>query len=180
MSTREKLKSRLNTYWQMEAFNAVIAIPIAILISISNRSPVGTIGLLSLSPAIMLLIVGALYWRGKYRQLLGETKSLHRALDFADSMEWPSRIGCFIVTVLCIVVWAFPSVSAGLGDRIMTTIGAALAVVEHVNYYHRQLQHFDHLPDLKRLFTGKGFRPAQMSVDLQKWRSRKTTAQPSN
>jgi len=44
-------------------------------------------------------------------------------------------------------------------------------VLEHVNYYHRQLQHFDHWPDFKRLITGRGFRRSQLSVDLDDWRT---------
>ncbi|MDQ3080564.1 MAG: hypothetical protein M3R03_11290 [Pseudomonadota bacterium] len=41
-----------------------------------------------------------------------------------------------------------------------------LAGLEYVNYYHRQLQHFDNLADLKRLFSGRGFKPSHMARSL--------------
>jgi hypothetical protein len=31
-----------------------------------------------------------------------------------------------------------------------------LAALEYMNYYHRQLQHFDNMADFKRLITAEG------------------------
>lgn len=50
-------------------------------------------------------------------------------------------------------------------------IASLLALAEYVNYYHRQLQHFDNWPDFHRLITGRGFRPAKMALDLAAWRA---------
>jgi hypothetical protein len=41
-----------------------------------------------------------------------------------------------------------------------------LAVLEYVNYYHRQLQHFDNKADFRRMLAGKGFRQSWMARDL--------------
>ena len=69
---------------------------------------------------------------------------------------------------------------AQIGGQVAEGVGAAasqldmtslLALAEYVNYYHRQLQHFDNWPDFRRLMTGKGFRPAKMAVDLAAWRA---------
>jgi hypothetical protein len=46
-------------------------------------------------------------------------------------------------------------------------------MLEYVNYYHRQLQHFDHAADWKRLLAGRGFRVSQMAADLQRLRQKR-------
>jgi hypothetical protein len=53
-----------------------------------------------------------------------------------------------------------------MADRIAATACAVLAALEYVNYYHRQLQHFDNWADFKRLIAGKGFRKSWMARDL--------------
>ena len=60
----------------------------------------------------------------------------------------------------------FP-VFSGLADRNVATACAVLAVLEYVNYYHRQLQHFDSREDFRRLLTGKGFRKSWLARDLE-------------
>jgi len=55
-------------------------------------------------------------------------------------------------------------------ERIVALVCLALAVLEYVNYYHIQLQHFDHAADWKRLLAGKGLRPSSMARDLARWR----------
>ncbi|NRD89867.1 hypothetical protein C8024_11005 [Sphingopyxis sp. BSNA05] len=65
-----------------------------------------------------------------------------------------------------VLVWLQPHLSSGLGDRITASVASALAVAEYINYYHRQLQHFDNMADFKQLLSGKGFRRSQMAVDL--------------
>jgi hypothetical protein len=54
-----------------------------------------------------------------------------------------------------------------MADQIAATACAALAALEYVNYYHRQLQHFDSWADFKRLLAGKGFRKSWMARDLE-------------
>ncbi|MEN9392769.1 MAG: hypothetical protein RLZZ104_1112, partial [Pseudomonadota bacterium] len=63
--------------------------------------------------------------------------------------------------------WLVPSWSAGLADRNIATGCAVLAVLEYINYYHRQLQHFDNGEDFQRLLAGKGFRKSWMARDIE-------------
>ena len=67
--------------------------------------------------------------------------------------------------------WVFPQISVSLGDRIAATVCGLLAALEYINYYHRQLQHFDNAADFKRLMSGRGFRRSQMAADLERFRS---------
>jgi hypothetical protein len=45
-----------------------------------------------------------------------------------------------------------------------------LAVLEYVNYYHVQLQHFDHAPDWQRLVSGRGFRRSHLAREIDRWK----------
>lgn len=58
--------------------------------------------------------------------------------------------------------WTWPVI----GAAILTL----LAALEYVNYYHRQLQHFDRSSDFKRLITGGGFRRSHMARNLTAYR----------
>jgi hypothetical protein len=64
--------------------------------------------------------------------------------------------------------WVFPELMVGSGDRWVATFAALLGLLEYVNYYHRQLQHFDNWSDFRRLFQGKGFRISQLARDIRK------------
>jgi hypothetical protein len=45
-----------------------------------------------------------------------------------------------------------------------------LAVLEYINYYHVQLQHFDHAPDWQRLVSGRGFRRSHLAREIERWK----------
>ena len=119
-----------------------------------------------------LLVVGALYWRAVDRQLrLRDRQAMKRALSFADRAEWPALIatvaaGIAFAAALAVHGWSSGVIAAG----VLTL----LALLEHVNYYHRQLQHFDNLGDFKRLVTGGGLRKSHMARDLALFRWRRS------
>ncbi len=76
--------------------------------------------------------------------------------------------GLTIMTVLILAyVWGAPGLVTSGWDKGVATFSTLMAVLEYVNYYHRQLQHFDHSEDFKRLLSGNGLRPSQMAKDLK-------------
>ncbi|MEM1051335.1 MAG: hypothetical protein AAGI28_04495 [Pseudomonadota bacterium] len=124
-------------------------------------------------PMCALLVVGGLYWRAKLHQLEGKPQTLAALLPFAGALQAPLAVLSILVLVACAWVWGAGG-GASTGDRVVITVAAVLAGLEYINYYHRQLQHFDHWPDLKRLFTGRGFQVAQMANDLARIRRKET------
>jgi hypothetical protein len=54
-------------------------------------------------------------------------------------------------------------------SAIAALILGTLALLEYVNYYVAQLQHFDHASDFKRLITGKGFRRPHLARVVAEW-----------
>lgn len=170
MLSREGVINRLNGYWQMEAAN-VFLVPAAMIgTTYYQESTLGWLSVFAIVPMCALLVIGAAYWRGKLIQLKGDGGALDRMLAWAHRLDLPLAVLSVIALLLTLVSWVVPSLSVSLADRVVATIAASLAVLEYVNYYHRQLQHFDHLADFKRFLSGRGFRRAQMAVDLERFR----------
>jgi len=171
MSAKLKIKKRLSYYWKMELANVIIVPAAMIFFAGQAGSPIGWLSLFSIIPMCGLLLVGGLYWRGKHKGLSGDKTVLNTALSAADRLQYPLLILTAIVCLLSIAAFGNPGLARGTGDRVVAAIAALLSALEYVNYYHRQLQHFDHVADFKRLLSGRGFRRAQMAQDLAIWRN---------
>lgn len=172
MNTRKKIEKRLSSYWKMEIGN-VILVPVAmVFLAHIAGSPVGWISLFAIIPMCGLLVIGGLYWRGKHQQLIKGRSALDSALKHADWAQFPLLILTLLACLFAALSWGPFPFATGIGDRIVASIAALLAGLEYINYYHRQIQHFDHIADFKRLLSGRGFRPSQMNQDLKKWRAK--------
>ncbi|MBX7457532.1 hypothetical protein K3152_04660 [Qipengyuania sp. 1NDH17] len=168
---RTDIRNRLAGYWKLELANAVMIPALAIFLTSTSHSELGWLSWLSFVPMSGLLVVGGLYWRGKLDALEGRAARLGRVLAQADRWQVPLAILSGAAFLAAIASWLDPGLSVSLADRITASVCSTLAVLEYVNYYHRQLQHFDHLADFRRLLAGRGFRPAQMAVDLRRFRA---------
>ncbi len=172
MSKQADLEKRLSSYWKMEIANAPL-LPVAMIyLAMLFDSSVGVLSLITFVPMVCLLVIGGLYWRAKLLRMKGQPHALGFTMRLAHLAQIPMLLLTSISSGLVALHWANPSLSAGLGDRIVATVATLLAALEYVNYYHRQLQHLDHKDDLKRFLSGQGFRPSQMNGDLKKWRRR--------
>lgn len=163
------LIKRLSWYWPMEAANVVLvpALALGAIAYAGERVPAALI--YALYPNIAMLGIGALYWRAALRRLQGDPKPM------AYWMGWISGLQRFVVVFLflacgaaLIEVWSGGGATVG---RIAILALVVLALAEYVNYYHIQLQHFDHAADFKRLLAGRGFRASHMARDLKAYRA---------
>ncbi len=154
----------LDGYWKMEAGNVLFVPGLALAIGF----PSGMIEALAIGLAIIatagLLVVGTLFWRGVDRRLrFGDRGAAERALELADRVEKPlvvAGVGAVAATLVALFHkgWT-PAV-------IAAALLSLLAALEYVNYYHRQLQHFDNRADFKRLLAGRGARTSHVARDL--------------
>lgn len=121
-------------------------------------------------PASALLYVGGRYWLGVADRLDGHGPARWRSsLALADRAQRPLLAAAAALTIATVAAWAADWFSSGA--RIALTIATVSLVLEYVNYFHRQLQHFDHRPDFRRLMRGDGFRPAHLARDLARHRA---------
>lgn len=161
--TRADILARLEPYWKMEAGNAVL---VPVLVAYFSGGQLSWISLVPLTATVLMLVIGTLYWRAKVRQLKGQPQNwaaLLRALRWAQlPMQGLTLAGCGTA----LAGWVGSDLALGTPDRVAATVCAALAALEYVNYYHRQLQHFDNAADFRRMLTGQGFRASWMARDL--------------
>lgn len=164
------IEKRLSAYWKMEAANVLLVPGAAVFLALTAGWSLGLASLAAFVPVCLLLVIGAQYWRSKLLQLQSGD-ALPHGIGRLARLQIPSLVLTGLAVFLAITVWVKPGLAQSAADRWITTFAAVLAALEYVNYYHRQLQHFDHLPDLKRLVSGRGFRRSQMAVDIARWRS---------
>jgi len=154
----------------MELGNVLMLPAFAALFALIDDYTLGWLTAVSMVPMCGLLLLGGFYWRAKLRSLRGNQGSVFDVMRWAHRLQWPFLVSSIAVVTLCILSWTLGAFSISMGDRITASLAAVLALLEYINYYHRQLQHFDNWSDFKRLLTGKGFRVAQMAADLRRYR----------
>jgi hypothetical protein len=162
--TRADLLKRLDPYWKMEAANVVF---VPLMLVLLSKGQLGWVSLAPMAATMVLLVIGALYWRGKVRQLRGQGAGFEGLLKAIAAWQWPSLALTLAGCGTALAGWLFPAWSVGPADRYVATGCAILAALEYINYYHRQLQHFDNREDFQRLLSGKGFRKSWMARDLE-------------
>lgn len=161
--TRADLLARLEPYWKMEAGNALVLPALILLLS---GGALSWVSLVPMAGMVAMLVIGALYWRGKVRQLNCEVQDWTGLLRRIALLQGPVLVLTLAGCAAAAAGWILPDLARGTADRWSATGSAVMAVLEYVNYYHRQLQHFDNKADFRRMLAGKGFRPSWMARDL--------------
>jgi len=165
VAQQRKTPRDLNSYWRMEAANVLLVPGVALALG-CPRHLLEAVALGSaILPAAGFLIVGAAYWRGVDRRVkFGDRAGATRSLELADRGEVPLLVASAVAVALALAAW---SVHGWSRSVVAATVLTVLALLEYVNYYHRQLQHFDNLADLRRLITGRGLKRSHMARDLR-------------
>ena len=107
------LLKRMDPYWKMEAANVVFA-PVFLILLAGGK--VGWITLVPTAATVLLLVIDALYWRGKVRQLRGDGSNLpallHRLGTWKSLALALTLAGC----AAPLAGWWAPAWSAGLTE----------------------------------------------------------------
>lgn len=159
-------------YWRLEAANVLFVPGLALALGFPRNAIEAFAIALAMVATAGFLLVGTAYWRGVDRRLrFIDRLTIQRALALADRVEKPLLAvsgGAIATTVVALTYNGWSS------TVFAATLLSLLAVLEYINYYHRQLQHFDNRADFKRLLAGRGMRPSHMARDLAAWRKKKT------
>lgn len=167
---RVKLLRRLKPYYKMEAAN-VVFVPAAACWA------VWTFGSGSISPAMVaamaatsfLLVVGTIAWKIVVDGLEGNPDTARRWVPRLAAARWPAAT--LILLALGLTgEEAYRTLPEWTGSLIAAAVLVILAILEYVNYYHYQLQHFDHAADFARLLSGRGFRRSHLSKAIAAWK----------
>lgn len=160
---------RLSWYWPMEAANAVLVPVLAVGAVAWAGERVPPALAYALYPNVAMLGIGALYWRASLKRLQGDPKPMAYWLGWFSGLQRFVAVFLFMAAGAALLdFWSGGGVTVG---RITILALLILAAAEYVNYYHVQLQHFDHAADFKRLLAGRGFRASHMARDLKTYRA---------
>ncbi len=163
------LTKRMDAYWRMERTCALIFPPIAFAAFRPEGWLPTAILALALAACCTTLWIGAQYWRAVWEALRHDRSRMPRALQLAD--RWQRR--CLLLTIASAVASFLGIVGGGWSGASIAAFGlSVLAVLEYVNYYHVQLQHFDHGPTWRRFVHNRRFPRAHLARALAAYRAR--------
>ena len=169
---RDKLLKRLKPYWMMEGANVVFVPFIAwLLITVVAEGQITIAVSAAMLATSFLLVVGTFAWKMVVDGLEGIPKSEVQWTPWLDLARWPALI-LTLLALIATVAEAFSTLPRFSASLIGASLLCLLAILEFVNYYHVQLQHFDHAEDFQRLLSGKGFRRSHLSKSIRAYRQR--------
>ncbi len=149
---------RLATYWKIEAGNAVLIPAIAVYFVLRSGSTITLALVLSGLACSFLLVIGTVVLRMMLRKARDEPDATKDRIALLAWMRWPA-IGLCVAAAVALGAQCIAD-GVQLDARFVApAILLLLAVLEYINYYHFQLQHFDHAPDWQRLVSGPRFPP---------------------
>jgi hypothetical protein len=167
---QDALIRRLSPYWKMEAVNIFLVPAFAVFAVRWLGDGISGSMVVAMAATSFMLLIGtaALYLHlqtVKRRREFGVW-----ALPRLSAAQRPA----LALVILSIIgarfeLWVDHRFSA---SAIATMACAFLALLEYVNYYHVQLQNFDHIADLKRIFRGGHLREAHLAKALRRFRAR--------
>jgi hypothetical protein len=169
---RDKLLKRLKPYWMMEGAN-VFFVPFFawFLITVVAKGQITVAVIAAMLATSSLLVVGTFAWKMVVDGLEGNSTSEEQWTPWLDLARWPAMLLTILALIATVIeaISTLPRISASL---IGASLLCLLAILEFVNYYHFQLQHFDHADDFQRLLSGKGFRQSHLSKSIRAYRQR--------
>jgi len=160
---------RLTTYWKIEAGNALFIPALAVYLVLKSGGRISTALVLSGLACSFLLVIGTIVLRMMLRKARGQANAIADRIPLLVRMRWPAIALCVAAAVANGTEW----LSSGLelsAQCLAPAVLLLLAVLEYVNYYHFQLQHFDHAPDWQRLVSGRGFRRSHLAREIDRWK----------
>ena len=102
--TRADLLKRLEPYWKMEAANVVF---VPLMLVFLSKGQLGWVSLAPMAATMVLLVIGALYWRVKVRQLRGQSAGFEGLLKTIAAWQWPSLVLTLAGCAAALAGWLF-------------------------------------------------------------------------
>ena len=166
---KPQLRERLELYWRLELFSAFLLPMTGLGLLFVFEQGTSMLSIASLATMSSMLVLGGFYWKAKAQQLSNHNSvGLEFVLSWAQRLRIPILIAVSTMCVLCLADALATELTAGWPDQVLALCAMTLALLEYVNYYHVQLQHFDHWADFHRLISGRGFRRAHLRADLER------------
>lgn len=166
--SKRKLIKRLKSYYPMERFHAFVTFPLIFIYLILENSFSNIFFVLyGLLICIIILGQGQHYWKLKLYKLIDKPFNQKRNLSFfKNSKKLNLLLISFIPVVYLVQIhqnnWEIKPENL----IIWGVVTNVFAILEHINYYNRQLM-IDNLTDLKYLQHNKKLKISSLAKDLK-------------
>lgn len=165
---KEKLIKRLRWYYPLEKFHAFFTFPLLAIYFLTQHSFVKSIWFIyGMMLCIFILYQGQKYWQLKLWRMEGKPVLQVKNLKFfkkAKRINFLLIMGMPVILVvqLLIVNWSESDM-----DIVLWSFAANLfAVLEYINYYHKQLM-VDNTSDVAYILRNKKLKTASLAKDLK-------------
>ena len=142
---------------------------LAVYLVLESGGRISTALVLSGLACSFLLVIGTIVLRKMLLKARGEANAFADRIPLLLRLRWPAIALCVAAAAAIGTEW----LSGGLeltAQCVAPAVLLLLAVLEYINYYHVQLQHFDHAPDWQRLVSGRGFRRSHLAREIERWK----------
>lgn len=166
--SKKALIKRLSWYYPLEKFHAFVTFPLLVVYLLYHYALADILFLVyGLVVCILILLQGQHYWKLKLHRLSGKTFSQVKSLQFFRKSK---RVNIILIGLMPLVLLLQLSITdwRTIPDNLMiwAVCANAFAVLEHINYYHRQLM-IDNEADLRYLLTNRKLKIASLKKDLE-------------
>jgi hypothetical protein len=167
MSKKELIK-RLTWYYPMERMHAFITFPLISIYLIYTSSLSDIIFLVyGLVLCIFILFQGQHYWKLKLSKLTGKTFDQNKNLRFFRKSKKINLVMMGLIPIMFIIQlylinWTVKTEKL----MIWAIIANVFGIIEHINYYNRQLM-IDNASDLNYVIRNRKLKIASLAKDLK-------------
>ena len=166
-STKKRLRKRLQRYFQVEGMNALMFFCVLLFLNFEYEAQ--HLFFLSFGILMMCFILaqGTFYWWVKWSILEENHVFKARALRWFRKCKKYNVYGIMLMPLILTAQWLISGRSFVAGNFLGWAIAANIfAILEHINYYHKQLM-YDNKYDLLYLAKNRKLKKASLNKDLQ-------------
>jgi hypothetical protein len=166
--SKQKLIKRLKSYYPMERFHAFVTFPLVLVYLILKNSFADIFFLLyGLLICIIILIQGQHYWKLKLYRLIDKPFNQEKNLTIFNNSK---KLNLILIALIPIIfgIQIYQNNWQVIPENLIEwgLIVNIFGVLEHINYYNRQLM-IDNLSDFEYLKRNKKFKIASLAKDLK-------------
>ncbi|WP_143079994.1 hypothetical protein [Hymenobacter arizonensis] len=122
--------------------------------------------LYGLLACIIILVQGQHYWKLKLHRLIGKDIEEEKNLQFFKQAKRLNLALVALMPIVGVVQWYVADWEIKAENLLAWALLAnAFAVLEHLNYYHRQLS-IDNMPDVHYVIRNKKLKISSLAKDL--------------
>lgn len=165
--SKKALIKRLNWYYPAERMHAFFTFPLITIYLLFTNSLQDVIFLTyGLVFCIVILFQGQHYWKLKLYRLTGKPFDQNKNLKFFRKSKHVNLIMIGLIPLIFAVQLYLSKWTRKTDNLILWgAIANIFAVLEHVNYYNRQLM-IDNISDLNYIIKNKKFKVASLAKDI--------------